>query len=180
MRPRPRKTGLGPFDQLSRRSKQKDQHPARTERTSRALAEELSQREEQIGRDLRIEPRAASSGDGGVVLFLAVVCFIYMEEIMEETAPRTLLECWLDTIRPWQSVFAQNRTWVRAARQALGSLLVLGRATVSRILWTTGREQKSWSGEYFLHSRAAWEPHALFTPLLKEGLAFCPGKVSSA
>jgi len=33
--------------------------------------------------------------------------------------------------------------------QALSSLLVLGRATVSRILWISGREQKSWSGEYF-------------------------------
>jgi hypothetical protein len=100
-----------------------------------------------------------------------------MEEIMKESAPPTLLECWLETVRPWHSVFAQRRTWVRAARQALGSLLVLGRATVSRILWTSGREQKSWSGEYFLHSRAAWDPHALFTPLLKEGLAFCPGKL---
>lgn len=96
---------------------------------------------------------------------------------MKESEPPTLLECWLEIVRPWQSVFAQKRTWVRAARQALGSLLVLGRATVSRILWTSGREQKSWSGEYFLHSRAAWDPHALFTPLLKEGLAFCPGKL---
>jgi hypothetical protein len=96
---------------------------------------------------------------------------------MKEAAPPTLLECWLETIRPWQAVFAQKRTWVRAARQALGSLLVLGRATVSRILWTSGREQKSWSGEYFLHSRAAWNPQALFTPLLKEGLAFCSGKL---
>ncbi len=96
---------------------------------------------------------------------------------MKHPAPLTLLECWLDIIRPWQAVFAQNRTWVRAARQALGSLLVLGRATVSRILWTSGREQKSWSGEYFLHSRAVWDPHAVFTPLLKEGLAFCPGKL---
>jgi hypothetical protein len=100
-----------------------------------------------------------------------------MEEIMKEPAPPTLLECWLETVRPWHSVFAQKRTWVRAARQALGSLLVLGRATVSRILRTSGREQKSWSGEYFLHSRAAWDPHALFAPLLKEGLAFCPGKL---
>src|SRR5947207_9207495 len=99
-----------------------------------------------------------------------------MEEIME-ASPMTLLECWLDIIRPWQAVFAQNRTWVRAARQALGALLVLGRATVSRILWTSGREQKSWSGEYFLHSRSVWDPHALFMPLLKEGLAFCPGKL---
>lgn len=96
---------------------------------------------------------------------------------MKHPAPLTLLECWLDIIRPWQAVFAQNRTWVRAARQALGSLLVLGRATVSRILWTSGREQKSWSGEYFLHSRAVWDTHAVFTPLLKEGLAFCPGKL---
>jgi len=96
---------------------------------------------------------------------------------MKGAAPSTLLECWLEVIRPWQAVFAQKRTFVRAARQALGSLLVLGRATVSRILWTSGREQKSWSGEYFLHSRAEWDPQALFTPLLKEGLAFCPGKL---
>jgi hypothetical protein len=89
----------------------------------------------------------------------------------------TLLPCWLETVRPWQAVFAQERTWVRAVRQALGSLLVLGRATVSRILWTNGREQKSWSGEYFLHSRAPWNPHALFAPLLKEALAFCPGRL---
>ena len=61
--------------------------------------------------------------------------------------PDTLLAGWLQTIRPGQAVFAQQRTFVRAARQALGSLLVLGRATVSRILWTSGREQKSWSGE---------------------------------
>ena len=89
----------------------------------------------------------------------------------------TLLPCWLEIVRPWQAVFAQERTWVRAVRQALGSLLVLGRATVSRILWTNGREQKSWSGEYFLHSRARWNPHALFAPLLKEALAFCPGRL---
>lgn len=95
-----------------------------------------------------------------------------MEEIMKE--PNTLLAGWLQTIRPWQAVFAQQRTFVRAARQALGSLLVLGRATVSRILWTSGREQKSWSGEYFLHARAVWDAQALFTPLLEQALALCP------
>ncbi len=96
---------------------------------------------------------------------------------MTGPAHPTLLASWLEIIHPWQSVYAQKRTWVRAARQALGSLLVLGRATVSRILWTNGREQKSWSGEYFVHSRATWDPHALFTPLLKTGLAYCPGKL---
>jgi hypothetical protein len=100
-----------------------------------------------------------------------------MEETMKTPSAPTLLESWLKIIRPWRSVFAQNRTFIRAARQALGSLLVLGRATVSRILWTSGREQKSWSGEYFLHSRAEWDPQALFTPLLQEALAFSPGKL---
>lgn len=88
-----------------------------------------------------------------------------------------LLQSWLEIVQPWQAVFAQNRTWVRAVRQALGSLVVLGRATVSRILWTSGREQKAWSGEYFLHSRAPWEPQALFAPLLPPALAFCPGRL---
>jgi hypothetical protein len=95
---------------------------------------------------------------------------------MMET-PTILLQCWLDLVQPWQNVFAQHRTWVRAARQALGVLLVLGRATVSRIIWTNGREQKAWSAEYFLHSRAPWQPQALFAPLLKEALAFCPGRL---
>ena len=89
----------------------------------------------------------------------------------------TLLAAFLALTDSWRSVFAQERTWVRAQRQALGALLVLGRATLSRILWTNGREQKAWSGEYFLHSRAPWEPQALFAPLLKEALAFCSGRL---
>jgi hypothetical protein len=91
--------------------------------------------------------------------------------------PVTLLRCWMEIVLPWRAVFVQQRTWVRATRQALGSLLVLGRATLSRILWTNGREQKAWSGEYFLHSRAEWDPQALFAPLLEQCLAFCPGKL---
>jgi hypothetical protein len=89
----------------------------------------------------------------------------------------TLLAAFLALTASWRGVFAQERTWRRAQRQALGALLVLGRATLSRILWTNGREQKSWSGEYFLHSRAFWNPQALFAPLWKEALAFCPGRL---
>src|SRR5258705_6950165 len=95
----------------------------------------------------------------------------------EPPSSLTLLRWWIEMIQPWRTVFVQQRTWVRAARQALGGLVVLGRATMSRILWTNGREQKAWSGEYFLHSRAAWEPQELFAPLLKQGLAFCPGRL---
>jgi hypothetical protein len=89
----------------------------------------------------------------------------------------TLLQSWIDITLSWRPIFAQRRTWLRATRQALGSLLVLGRATVSRILWTSGREQKAWSGEYFLHARAHWDPQALFLPLLQHALPFCPGKL---
>lgn len=89
----------------------------------------------------------------------------------------TLLECWLEIVRPWRVVFAQQRTFLRAVRQGLGSLLCLGRSTLSRIIWTAGREQKSWSGEYFLHSRAAWDPHALFEPMVRQALRYCPGRL---
>jgi hypothetical protein len=89
----------------------------------------------------------------------------------------TLLECWLDIVRPWRVVFAQQRTFLRAVRQGLGSLLCLGRSTLSRIIRTTGREQNSWSGEYFLHSRASWNPHALFEPMVREALQYCPGRL---
>ena len=95
----------------------------------------------------------------------------------EPPQPATLLRCWLEIVQPWRAVFSQQRTLLRAQRQALGALLCLGRSTLSRIIWTTGREQKSWSGEYFLHSRAQWNPHALFEPILRQALPYCPGRL---
>jgi hypothetical protein len=89
----------------------------------------------------------------------------------------SLLEAWLSITRRWDGVFHQPRTLLRAQRQALGALLCLGRSTLSRIIWTTGREQKSGSGEYFLHSRAVWSPHALFEPMVREALQYCPGRL---
>jgi hypothetical protein len=88
-----------------------------------------------------------------------------------------LLQAWLVITAQWSGVFRRRRTVLRARRQALGSLLCLGRSTLSRIIWTTGREQNSWSGEYFLHSRAAWNPHALFEPMVRESLQYCPGRL---
>ena len=85
-----------------------------------------------------------------------------------------LLASFLSLPDQWDPVFCQHRTWERAQRQALGSLVCLGRSTVSRILWTAGREQESWSGEYFLFSRAPWEPQQLFAPLLKQALRPLP------
>ena len=83
----------------------------------------------------------------------------------------------LDILRLWEPVFRQHRSWLRATRQSLGSLLVLGRCTISRILWTAGRQHKPWAGEYRLFACAPWDPQALFAPLLQQALAYCPGRL---
>jgi hypothetical protein len=89
----------------------------------------------------------------------------------------TLLETWLGLVRPWRAVFPQERTTRRAVRQALGSLLCVGRRTLTRILWASGREQAPWAAEYFLHSRTPWEPQRLFDPILSKALPLCPGRL---
>jgi len=88
-----------------------------------------------------------------------------------------LLDTWLEIVTDWENVFAQARTARRAVRQALGSLVCLGRRTLSRVIWTNGGEQRSWSAEYFLHSRAEWDPQQLFVPILERSLAWCPGRL---
>ena len=89
----------------------------------------------------------------------------------------TLLESFLDISTDWREVFPQTRTHRRACCQALGSLLCLGRRTLSRIIWTNGGEQRSWSAEYFLHSRSEWDPQKLFQPLLERALPWCRGRL---
>lgn len=88
----------------------------------------------------------------------------------------TLLAAFLDIVQDWLPVFPQKRSHLRAVRQALGGLLCLGRRTVSRIIWTLGREQRSWAAEYHLHSRSPWEAQALFLPLLRRALPLCSGR----
>lgn len=89
----------------------------------------------------------------------------------------TLLAALLEILSEWRPAFPQQRSWKRAARQGLGFLACLGRRTLSRIIWTHGGQQRSWSGEYFLHSRCEWEPGQLFAPILERGLAWCPGRL---
>jgi len=89
----------------------------------------------------------------------------------------TLLAAFLDIAADWRCVFPQSRTFQRAVRQALGSLVCLGRRCLSRIIWTNGGQHRSWSAEYFLHSRCDWQPQELFRPILQRGLAYCPGRL---
>jgi hypothetical protein len=89
----------------------------------------------------------------------------------------TLLAAWLAIVGDWSASFPQPRTFRRAVRQALGSLVCLGRRCLSRIIWTNGGQHRSWSSEYFLHSRCQWEPQTLFAPVLRRALTYCPGRL---
>jgi hypothetical protein len=89
----------------------------------------------------------------------------------------SLLAAFLAIVQDWRSVFPQQRTFERGVRQALGSLICLGRRCLTRIIWTNGGQNRSWSAEYFLHSRCQWEPQQLFQPILKRALAYCPQRL---
>lgn len=89
----------------------------------------------------------------------------------------SLLGEFLAIAEDWRRVFPQRRTWQRGVRQALGSLVCLGRRCLTRIIWTNGGHNRSWSAEYFLHSRCVWDAQQLFHPILKRALAYCPQRL---
>jgi hypothetical protein len=85
----------------------------------------------------------------------------------------SLLSEFLAITQEWRKVFPRQRTFQRAVRHALGSLVCLGRRCVTRIIWTFGGQNDSWAAEYFLFSRCRWEPQKLFRPILKRALPYC-------
>jgi hypothetical protein len=88
----------------------------------------------------------------------------------------TLLAAFLGIVQRWECVFPQRRSFERAIRQSLGALVCLGRRTLTRIIWTNGGQNRSWSAEYFLHSRCQWQPQRLFAPIVEQALPFCRGR----
>ena len=88
-----------------------------------------------------------------------------------------LLTQFLAISAEWRRSFPQQRTHRRAVRQGLGGLVCLGRRTLSRIIWTNGGEQHSWSAEYFLHERCEWRPQQLFAPVWKRAMGFWRGRL---
>jgi hypothetical protein len=89
----------------------------------------------------------------------------------------SLLSEFLAITEDWRDVFPQARTFQRAARQALGSLVCLGRRCLTRIIWTHGGQSRNWSAEYLLHSRSQWDPQQLFGAILKRALEYCPQRL---
>jgi hypothetical protein len=88
-----------------------------------------------------------------------------------------LLNALLLILRGWFPAFSQQRSAERAIEQALGSLLSLGRRTLSRALWALGRQDRDWGADYKLHSRANWEAQDLFQPILEQASLFCDDSV---
>jgi hypothetical protein len=86
-----------------------------------------------------------------------------------------LLVRFLALVSLWRPVFRQERSFQRALRQAVGALLVVGSATLTRILAGLGLDQQDWSADYKLYARADWDEQALFDALLPSALAHCPG-----
>jgi hypothetical protein len=89
----------------------------------------------------------------------------------------TLFAAWSEIVSDWAPSFPQPRTFRRATRQALGALVCVGRRCLSRIIWTQGRQHRSWSSEYFLPSRCRWEPQTLFAGVWRRALPYCPGRL---
>jgi len=97
--------------------------------------------------------------------------------VQVEPRPRTvLLTRFLALLSLWRPVFQQERSFQRAVRQAVGALLVVGSATLTRLLANLGRDQQDGSADYKLHARAEWNEQALFDALLPSALAHCPGR----
>lgn len=90
--------------------------------------------------------------------------------------PPTLLAAFLSLTAQWRPLFPQERSWKRAVQHSLGSLVCLGRRCLSRILWTNGRQRLPWAADYLFYSRCHWDPQKLFIPILRQALAYCPGR----
>lgn len=84
-----------------------------------------------------------------------------------------LLSALIPILQDWIPAFAQSRSADRALQQIVGTLLALGRRTLSRSLWALGRQHQDWSADYKLHSRAKWNAQDLFQPILQRGARLC-------
>ena len=87
-----------------------------------------------------------------------------------------LLTSLLSLFLSWRTVFAQDRLYRRAVRLALGSLSVVGTATLTRILASQGRDEQDWTADYRLFSQRTWNPNHLFDVLLPTALGHYPDR----
>jgi hypothetical protein len=71
-------------------------------------------------------------------------------------------------------VFAQRRTYQRAALLGVSQLACLGSHTVTGLLCVAGKQQQDWSADYRFFSQDRWNPQPLFNSVLAGVLEFLP------
>jgi len=76
----------------------------------------------------------------------------------------------LEQTARWAFVFPQERSLQRAITLAFGILCGVGRRTLTRAISFQGNTQKDWSADYKVFSRSAWQPRALFHPILEQAI----------
>jgi hypothetical protein len=67
-----------------------------------------------------------------------------------------------------RNAFTQTRTWKQGKALGLGSLIHLGRATVTGLLTTLGQEQEDWTKSYRLFSASRFQSERLFQVVLED------------
>lgn len=73
-------------------------------------------------------------------------------------------------MNPWDEVFPQDRTRIRAQALALGMLCGVGQRTLTRALCFLGQDQEDWSADYKVFSRSPWKAENLFDPVWTEAV----------
>jgi hypothetical protein len=69
-------------------------------------------------------------------------------------------------------VFAQDRTYRRAALLGVSQLACLGTHTITGLLWTAGRQQEDWTADYRFFSQGRWDAQCPFDSVVAGVLDF--------
>jgi len=84
-----------------------------------------------------------------------------------------LLEQLLVLLSNWQRVFRQERSFQRALRLALAHILTPGQRLLSRLIATSGRQDRDWTADYKLFNRSPWQVDPLFFPMVERCVEHC-------
>jgi hypothetical protein len=84
-----------------------------------------------------------------------------------------LLEQLMVLLGSWQRVFRQERSFQRALRLALAHILTPGQRLLSRLITTSGRQDRDWTADYKLFNRSPWQTDPLFFPVIERCIEHC-------
>jgi hypothetical protein len=83
-----------------------------------------------------------------------------------------LLDALLTLLGDWRHVFGQQRSFARALRLSLAQILTPGQRLLSRLIASSGRQDRDWTADYRLFSRSPWQTERLFRPVIEHCLEY--------